>query len=57
MFFPGPFKTLGARLLKLVFATKVSPSTLSEAGFIWEFDLESALLDWKKESLIEGSFA
>jgi GlcNAc-P-P-Und epimerase len=57
MFFPGPFKTLGARLLKLVFATKVSPSTLSEAGFVWEFDLESAILDWKKESLIEGSFA
>lgn len=57
MFFPGPFKSHGARLLKLAYATKVSPSTLSEAGFIWEYDLESALLDWKKESLIEGGFA
>ena len=57
MFFPGPFKTLGARLLKLVFATKVSPSTLNEAGFLWEFDLESALSDWKKDSLVKGRFA
>ena len=56
-FFPRPFKTLGARLLKLVFATKVSPSTLNEEGFIWEFDLESALMDWKKDSLVKGRFA
>lgn len=57
MFFPGPFKTLGARLLKLVFATKVSPSTLNEAGFVWEFDLESALSDWKNDSLANGRFS
>ena len=57
MFFPGPFKTLGARLLKLVFATKVSPSTLNDEGFAWEFDLESALSDWKEDSLIKGRFA
>ena len=57
MFFPGPFQTLGARLLKLVFATKVSPSTLIHEGFVWEFDLESALLDWKKDSLAKGRFA
>jgi nucleoside-diphosphate-sugar epimerase len=56
MFFPGPFKTLGARLLKLVFATKVSPSTLIDQGFVWEYDLESALSDWKKDSLLKGRF-
>jgi nucleoside-diphosphate-sugar epimerase len=57
MFFPGPLKTLGARLLKLVFATKVSPSTLNDEGFFWEFDLESALSDWEKESLVKDRFA
>jgi nucleoside-diphosphate-sugar epimerase len=56
-FFPGPFKTLGARLLKLVFATKVLPSTLNDAGFLWEYDLETALSDWKKDSLVKGRFA
>jgi nucleoside-diphosphate-sugar epimerase len=56
MVFPTPFKTLGARLMKLVFATKVSPSTLIKEGFAWEFDLESALLDWKKDSLVKNRF-
>jgi nucleoside-diphosphate-sugar epimerase len=50
MFFPRPFKTLGARLLKLVFATKISPLTLTEKGFTWEHDLESALKDWHLNS-------
>jgi nucleoside-diphosphate-sugar epimerase len=57
MLFPGPLKTLGARLLKLVFVTKISPSTLNDEGFLWEFDLESALSDWKKDSLVKGRFA
>ena len=57
MFFPGPLKALGARILKLAFATKVSPSTLNDEGFLWEYDLESALSDWKKDSLMKGRFA
>jgi nucleoside-diphosphate-sugar epimerase len=48
--FRGPVGSLGERLLKLIFPTNISASRLQEFGFNWNFDLESALNDWKMES-------
>ena len=46
----GPIGNLGQRLLKLVFPTNIASTKLQEFGFIWRYDLESALRDWKQES-------
>ena len=55
--FPGPLSTLGARVLKLVRATNISPAVLIEMDFAWEWDLKSALTDWKANSEKSGFFA
>jgi nucleoside-diphosphate-sugar epimerase len=51
--FRGPIGSLGERLLKLIFPTNIEASKLQEFGFTWSFDLESALRDWKKESMFD----
>ncbi len=38
------------RLNKLSTSTNVMPKNLKEAGFYWEYDLSSAIKDWKRES-------
>ena len=54
--FPNPVSILGIRVLKLVVATKVSPSVLLHMGFVWETDLKSAFSDWKVKSERSGYF-
>ena len=52
--FPGVVGRLGARMQKLVISTHVLPSKLQDYGFQWDFDLESAIADWRSES--NGNF-
>lgn len=46
----GPLGRLGQRLLKLVFPTNIAPTKLQEFGFTWNYNLESALMDWNQET-------
>jgi nucleoside-diphosphate-sugar epimerase len=53
---PGPFGTLGARLLKLVDSTNIAPKKLKDLGFTWNTEIVSALQDWKINSLSQHYF-
>jgi nucleoside-diphosphate-sugar epimerase len=39
-----------ARILKLFRSTNILPAHLNSHGFVWKYDLESALSDWKNSS-------
>lgn len=54
---PGPLSLVGARVLKLVLATKIVPTVLLNMNFVWESDLTSGLADWKVNSEKSGYFA
>jgi nucleoside-diphosphate-sugar epimerase len=47
---PGFAHKLGARLMKLSNSTDVQPLALMDMGFVWKFDLISALQHWRSES-------
>lgn len=55
-FFPGPVNNLGQRLLKLVFPTIVTPSVLLDEGYVWKYDLLSAIDDWHRSVGNTGCF-
>ncbi|WP_420414603.1 NAD-dependent epimerase/dehydratase family protein [Roseibium sp.] len=46
-----------ARIQKLVVSTNIVPAKLVASGYAYETDLDSALEDWSKTSLISGRFA
>ena len=46
----GSFPLVGARILKLVLATRIVPTVLVDINFVWESDLTSGLADWKVNS-------
>ncbi len=46
-----------ARIQKLVVSTNIVPTKLAEVGYEFETDLDSALEDWRKTTLVDGGFA
>jgi nucleoside-diphosphate-sugar epimerase len=54
---PSPINTLGHRISKLVNPTIIEPKVLNQLGFAWEFNLDSALLNWKESSRSPRHFA
>lgn len=46
-----------ARIQKLVVSTNIVPAKLAGVGYEFETNLDSALEDWQRTSLIEGGFA
>ena len=54
--FRGPIAMLGDRITKLVQPTHVEPVSLIQQNFTWEFDLDSALMHWRKNSPVNNEF-